>query len=210
MIDLETLPSAWKGHGHFSQWLIKKIGAEITVDLGVDYGYSTLMMASAGVGHVYGVDTFTGDLHSGGREADAHYKGVIDVIQENQISNVTMIRDTFEATAARWDKPIDLLHIDGFHEYQAVHSDIVNWLPHMKSTGAIMFHDTCLHADVMRAVTEIDAHIVNFQHSFGLGIATLDPQLKDSILKTFHDAIDISIPPGRYDTNLSRWQLRSE
>src|SRR5256884_4232168 len=37
---------------------------------------------------------------------------------------------------------IDLLFIDGDHEYEAVRRDFEDWSPHLREGGIIIFHDT--------------------------------------------------------------------
>jgi|SRR3989344_1729961 len=42
----------------------------------------------------------------------------------------------------QWTIPIDVLFIDGNHYYQAVSKDFNDWLPHVKTGGVIIFHDS--------------------------------------------------------------------
>lgn len=42
----------------------------------------------------------------------------------------------------RWHTPIDLLFIDGDHNYEAVRKDFIDWLPYVKTGGIILFHDS--------------------------------------------------------------------
>lgn len=43
------------------------------------------------------------------------------------------------------DNTIDLLHIDGWHSFDAVQSDFNRWYPKVISGGIILLHDTVLH-----------------------------------------------------------------
>lgn len=52
------------------------------------------------------------------------------------------------------DRKIDLLFIDGGHDYRSVKADILAWKDFVKRDGMIVFHDYSSIPDVMRAVDE--------------------------------------------------------
>src|SRR4029453_7482464 len=53
----------------------------------------------------------------------------------------TLIRAAFEEALPYFsDRSIDLLHIDGFHSYEAVAKDFSDWLPKMGGGGVGVFH----------------------------------------------------------------------
>lgn len=54
---------------------------------------------------------------------------------------VIALRGESEMFARAWDKPIDLLFIDGNHHYDGVKADFMSWYPHVKKGGVIAFHD---------------------------------------------------------------------
>ena len=58
--------------------------------------------------------------------------------------------------AAVYNEEISFLFIDGAHDYEHVKEDIADWVPKVKVSGVIAFHDMFLpHADgVTKAVTE--------------------------------------------------------
>lgn len=184
MFDIETLPSAWKGHRKFVEWLMHYHKPNITVELGVDYGYSLCCMAATNQGHVFGVDTFQGDPHSG-PHLDAEHT-LRDVIATNNYSNVILIKQTFDQTEANWSLPIDLLHIDGFHTYEAVRNDWQRWHKHVSEHGVVMFHDTESHPGVRQLFNEIDWPKINFTQSAGLGIVSRDPKIIEAIDRAFN------------------------
>lgn len=48
----------------------------------------------------------------------------------------------FSADAVKgWNLPIDMMHIDGGHDYDEVLADIVMWRPHMRDGGIMLFDD---------------------------------------------------------------------
>lgn len=73
------------------------------------------------------------------------------------------------------DDSIDLLHIDGFHTYEAVSADFANWHPKVKPGGIILFHDVQARVQDFGAWKfweDIrDQHeTFTFNHGFGLGV----------------------------------------
>eukprot|EP00933_Yihiella_yeosuensis_P029045 TRINITY_DN22771_c0_g1_i2.p1 TRINITY_DN22771_c0_g1~~TRINITY_DN22771_c0_g1_i2.p1 ORF type:complete len:285 (-),score=27.86 TRINITY_DN22771_c0_g1_i2:22-876(-) len=49
--------------------------------------------------------------------------------------------------ASRWvgNRTLDLVYIDARHRYEDCKSDVENWVPKLKDTGILMFHDYYLH-----------------------------------------------------------------
>ena len=166
--------SAWKGHGLFAMKLVETFKPNITVDLGVDYGFSTFSFAYPQIGNVYGIDWFQGDEHAGHRDTlndvDNLYQ---DVIKWFGVSNIEFIKSDFKEAAKMWDKEIDILHIDGFHSYEAVKSDYENWIGFCKKDSIILFHDTeSFPETVGKFFNELDGFKLNRTTSAGLGILT--------------------------------------
>lgn len=48
--------------------------------------------------------------------------------------------------AGNWREPIDLLFLDGNHEYEAVRQDFADWTPHLRIGGFLAMHDV-VHAE---------------------------------------------------------------
>ena len=76
------------------------------------------------------------------------------------------------------DESIDLLHIDGFHTYEAVRGDFESWYPKVKPGGIVIFHDVAARLKdfgAWRFWAEIsETHQPHetfaFRHGFGLGV----------------------------------------
>ena len=136
-------PTAWEGHGNFAIHLTEALKPKVTVDLGVDYGFSTFCFAVLGFGKVYGIDSFEGDEHAGRRSTYDHVMGLRENFRATlNMKNLYFIKGYFDDVAKRWEKKIDILHIDGLHTYDAVKNDYTTWLPFLNPDGVVLFHDT--------------------------------------------------------------------
>jgi len=59
--------------------------------------------------------------------------GVLDMVRLVNLSS--------RYVSHSWPMPVGLLWIDGDHRYQAVRSDVLCWLPHLRPDATIVFHD---------------------------------------------------------------------
>lgn len=177
----DLIVTAWRGHEDFATWLVKEMKPKVVVDLGVDFGFSSFTFALAGAEMVYGVDSFEGDPEAGVRDT---YGEVVRRQKELDVRNLTLIKGYFSEVAKTWDKPIDILHIDGRHRYEDVKEDYELWRPIVRKGGVILLHDTVVTREpygVHRFFGEINEPKTNFTHSNGLGIVCDDPGMIDKI-----------------------------
>jgi hypothetical protein len=176
MLIKETLfqiPSAWKGHYTFAHWLCGFMNPDVTVELGVDYGFSFFTFLTAKRGTVYGIDWFKGDPDTGFRNTFNYvnnmYKGISEM--DKTLPPLNLITNEFTEEAKTWDKTIDILHIDGGHSYENVKSDFTNWYPKVREGGVILLHDIAVdHHGVSMLFNELTQERWQFKHSAGLGI----------------------------------------
>jgi predicted O-methyltransferase YrrM len=195
---IDSITSAWTGHREFAEWLVKTIKPKTIVELGVDQGFSTFVFATAqkntGVGEMYGIDLFLGDIHTGFSD---YHKKVLEEKNGNNLDNLTILRGDFTDISKIWTKPIDVLHIDGLHTYEAVKNDHECWSKFVKDDGIILYHDVCVpYFNVKDFFTELSGgHKAYFIHSCGLGIFTKNKELFDLILNTYHSCMDFSMYP---------------
>jgi len=185
---LGAIPSGWnfppKGHYKFCKWLIEKIKPEVTVELGVDYGYSAFVMSMCQKNKVYGIDCF--DVSKHGPRIDDDYKFVMSVKEKLKLDNLEIIKGYFDDVAKTWDKEIDLLHIDGLHDYENCKNDCYTWAPFLKEDGVILFHDTVSNPNgVGLFFSQLEVPKINFTNSYGLGVASNNKELIQEIRDTF-------------------------
>jgi hypothetical protein len=113
-----------------------------------------------------------------------------------------------EAQRGFADGVVDLLHIDGYHTYEAVRHDYETWLPKMSERGVILFHDTCVRTGnfgVYRLWEELAARYPAFQftHSNGLGVACVGTHVPPSLVEPCSE-------PGQADVWRSVFRRWSE
>ena len=134
-------------------------------------------------GKVVGIDCFEGDIHAGQRSTYDHVIKLRDHFKKywNQ-TNVRFVKGYFEDVARSWEKPIDILHIDGLHTYEAVKQDFTTWSKFLQPNGVILMHDTVSFPnDVGRFFEELPDYKFNFQHTHGLGVWTASAETFERI-----------------------------
>jgi GT2 family glycosyltransferase len=152
----------------------------LIVELGTFYGvsYCAFCQAVSALGldtKCYAIDTWEGDPQSGfyGLDVLNDLKSHHDPLYS---SFSTLIKATFDASAIHFaERSIDLLHIDGFHSYEAVTHDFETWLPKMSPQGIILFHDINVREKdfgVWRLWESLKRQFKHFEfiHGYGLGV----------------------------------------
>lgn len=183
-----SAPSAWKENEKFAHWIVNRIQPEVTVELGVDWGYSLICLAEPGVGKVYGIDLWAPqhDPGSGSSRAYSQIANNFEICKKEGLDNIELIRADLNEESETWDKPIDILHIDARHEYACVKNDYDKWHGHLRKGGVILFHDTnSFPNDVGKFFQEIDRPKTNFPNVNGLGVVSDDKILIDEIRSMF-------------------------
>ncbi len=188
---LRSIPSAWRGHKNFAIWLVNELKPKVTVDLGVDYGYSTFCLAAPGIGEVYGINSFEGDKQAGLRNT---YQDVVAATRQLGINNITFLKGYFQNVAMDWSNRINILHIGGLQTYEAVKLDFETWVKFVEDDGVVLLHDTCVSDfGAHRLFVELNYPKVNFKHAGGLGVISRSVGIVNKITSIFSTLI--SAPP---------------
>jgi hypothetical protein len=174
-------PYPWVGHLPFAAWLMKEVKPKIFVELGTHYGNSYFMFCQTAQEEsidvkCYAVDTWQGEEHAGHYSEDVY--DYVERHNQNNYKNFSkLLRMTFDEAVDEFEnESIDILHIDGLHTYEAVKHDFETWLPKVKPSGIILFHDINVKRDdfgVWRLWEELKADYkftLEFSHSNGLGV----------------------------------------
>ena len=193
-------PFSWVGHIPFAFWVVESIQPDLVVELGTHSGNSYLAFCQSVAGHAlnsrcFAVDTWQGDQHTGDYDESVFER--IQEINHKQFREFSrLMRCTFDDALSQFaDGTIDLLHIDGYHTYEAVRHDFENWLPKMSKRGVVLLHDTNVHqADfgVDRFFRELEQQFPTFEflHSHGLGIVCVGALPPPSIVRLIDAARD--------------------
>ncbi len=176
------MQSAWLGHAPFLKFLIREQKPGVFVELGVHNGFSyfvgcqSIRECSLDT-KSFAVDHWEGDNQAGFFD-DSVYQGVIN-LNAKYLDFSTLLKMSFaEALNTFKDQTIDLLHIDGFHSYEAIKEDFETWLPKVSPNGIILLHDIHVRRNTFgvykfwREIKEM-FKTIEFVGSHGLGVVFL-------------------------------------
>src|SRR3989339_1041035 len=123
-------------------------GKGVIVEIGSWKGKSTIWLAKGSLaGHsiqVYAIDPHTGsEEHRAIMPYIDTYRDFISNLQMASVNHIVKpIRKTSAETVADFSSPVELLFIDGAHDFLSVKRDFLNWFPRLIEGGLVVFHDT--------------------------------------------------------------------
>ena len=189
--DRVVHPPSWAEHIPFAFWIVDVLRPTVFVELGTQSGNSYAAFAQAIQllelpAAAYCVDTWRGDPQAGfydegvftewARYHDEHFSAFS-----------RLVRSTFEEAVVHFsDGSIDLLHIDGWHTYDAVAQDFRTWRPKLSRRGVVLLHDINVRErdfGAWRLWEELRVTFPSFEflHGHGLGVVALGPDLPEPL-----------------------------
>jgi hypothetical protein len=148
-----SFEEAWEQASEIPGWLKKGQAALLwdeavvlpndstILEIGSHQGRSTVVLGRAAqeVGAtVVAVDPFVEGRLFGG--ISTHEKFVRNVDKAGVTDVVELVQDYSTRLRPAWDRPIDLLYIDGKHDYWTL-SDDLRWSVHLPQGAAVVVHD---------------------------------------------------------------------
>lgn len=187
--------STWIEHVPFGMFMIDILRPKVFVELGANRGCSYLAFCQTvkelGLDtRCYAVDTWKGDDHTGAYSENvlANLRTYHDPLY-GEFSR--LVQSTFDDVLDYFpDGSIDLLHIDGFHTYEAVKHDFETWLPKLSKHAVVLFHDTNVHEKdfgVWKLWEELQPRYPHFEflHGYGLGVLRIESEPSSALESLF-------------------------
>jgi hypothetical protein len=170
--------STWVDHLPFAYDLVGALRPDVIVELGTQAGLSYFCFCQAAREHglstrTFAVDTWRGDAHT-----DAYDEKIYEQVASHNAAHYadtsTLLRMLFEEALGRFEnESIDLLHIDGYHTYEAVRGDFEAWYPKVRP-GASCLSRRCRAAHGFRRLALLGGNDGKYETSrfggFGLGV----------------------------------------
>ena len=181
-INKDLQGKAWVGHTPFAYWLVAALKPKTLVELGTHGGGSYFSFCQSVIDNkldtkTYAIDTWMGEKQAG-FYSESLFKKVMDFNIEHFDNFSTLMKMTFDEALNEFDdNSVDLLHIDGFHSYEAVSNDYRSWYPKLSKEAIVLFHDTHeikpgfgVHQFWDELKKEHREQCFEFKHSHGLGM----------------------------------------
>lgn len=215
----------WSGHRQFGYDLIAYYKPNCLVELGSHYGCSAFTFMQAIKDNnlntkIYPIDLWDAtDIYTA-HDYERDVYGFFKMVYEKCYAdlNVNMMKMSFDQANELFENnSIDIIHIDGSHEYKDVRHDYEYWLPKMKKNGIMIFHDI---SDQKVLESVMGSHIfweevkrkynttVELRYSWGLGILFLSKE----VYRDFVDKVDLNyyLTLNTYEEATCKDQIRRD
>jgi hypothetical protein len=202
-------PQYWVPHIPFAFWIVEALRPRTFVELGTMSGNSYSAFAQAVQLHsvecaCYAIDTWKGDQHTGQYGPDV-FEDWRPFHDQHFGAFSRLVPSTFDDALEKFeDGSVDLLHIDGFHTYEAVRHDFESWRPKLSARAVVLFHDVNVRErdyDVWRFWDELTRQYpcFTFLHGHGLGVTGVGRDLPPDVR-----ALVENVPRDSHETFIIR------
>jgi len=145
-------------------------GRGVIVEIGSWKGKSTIWLGKGSKtgkrAQIHAIDPHTGSPQH--REAMGEvwtFEEFKRNIKNAEIDDIVVPHVNFsDAVAKEFEQPVELVFIDGLHEYEGVKTDFESWFPKVINGGRIAFHDSTCWDGVRKVLTEDVFKSPNFRH----------------------------------------------
>ncbi len=177
--------SAWLLYG-----LARSIRPKVCVEIGSARGKSACTIGLAlrrnGSGKLYAIDPHRPTEWNDTNSADS-FTIITENLRKAGVSEyVEIVRNTSSEAAANWQRPIDLIFIDGDHTYDGVKADWNLFVPHIREFGVVVFHDTLWDLRPDPKLSRADMGVPRFVDELrtaGYPVITIDQNFGVSIVQ---------------------------
>lgn len=143
-------------------------GKGVIVEIGSWKGKSTIWLGKGSVAGNH-IDIFAIDPHTGSSEHHEMFGNVWtfrefqDNVKNAGLSDIiNPIVKTSQEAAGLFNEPVELIFIDGAHEYELVKQDYQTWFPKIINGGTIALHDTLSWEGPTKVVEEFILQSTHF------------------------------------------------
>lgn len=155
-------------HAHALYEFAQRLPDESTLlEIGAYHGLSTCALAYGCYGthkHLYTIDTFCGNPRgTNQQDGTSYYWQFRKNLLERGLTDYVTALVGYSAEYYHWDKPLQLLFIDGNHELMA--QDLAAFYPHLEQGGILALHDIYTAKD---KVLPLSAQILHHNLAWGV------------------------------------------
>lgn len=164
-------------------------GKGVIVEIGSWKGKSTIWLAYGSKSgkkiKIYAVDPHTGSSeHQKEKKKIWTFDEFKKNIKEAGVEDLIIpIVKTSEEAAKRFNRPVELIFIDGEHKYESVKMDFKLWFPKVVNGGIMAFHDTIVGYGPKRVVIDYLYKSKHFKNVRFVGSITYGQKVRNNSLK---------------------------